>query len=289
MSREFIREDYLMIEIILEPVLPAREVAIGWLSELLFEVFEPTETGLRVYAPKKCIIPKELIVIRSKLEGIATVKWNESIVKTENWNAKWESNYEPVNVDGRVLVRAPFHSAPKLGHDIVIAPHMSFGTGHHDTTWLMLRTLLDLEVEGRRVLDMGCGTGVLALAALKLDAAYVLAIDVEEGAFKNTLENASLNHYKNDERLFVKCGDATELNQQQPLDIILANINRNILIRDLDKYDSVLKNGGKVALSGFFTGDVPVLKEAIETVGWEIIKIADSDGWACILCGKTQL
>ena len=239
MSREFIREDYLMIEIILEPVLPAREVAIGWLSELLFEVFEPTETGLRVYAPKKCIIHKELKVIRSKLEGIATVKWNESIVKTENWNAKWESNYEPVNVDGRVLVRAPFHSAPKSGYDIVIAPHMSFGTGHHETTWLMLRTLLDLEVEGRRVLDMGCGTGVLALAALKLDAAYVLAIDVEEGAFKNTLENAALNHYKNDERLFVKCGDATELNQHQPLDIILANINRNILIRDILKWKCV--------------------------------------------------
>lgn len=289
MSRVFVREDYLMIEIVLEPVLPAREVAIGWLSELLFEVFEPTETGLIVYAPKKCINPEELNVIKTKLEGLATVKWSESIIKTENWNAKWESDYEPVNVEGRVMVRAPFHSASKSGLDIVIAPHMSFGTGHHDTTWLMLRTLSDLEVEGKRVLDMGCGTGVLAITALKLAAAYVLAIDIEEGAYKNTLENAALNHFEKDDRLFVKCGDAAVLKQQQPYDIILANINRNVLLRDLEIYNTVLIDGGRVVLSGFFKGDVPVLQEAIENVGWEIIEIAESDGWACILCGKTQL
>ena len=289
MSREFVREDYLMIEIVLEPVLPAREVAIGWLSELQFEVFEPTDTGLKVYAPKKCINPEELKVIKTKLEGIATVKWNESIIKTENWNAKWESDYETVNVEGRVIVRAPFHSAPKSGLDIVISPQMSFGTGHHDTTWLMLRTLSDIEVEGKRVLDMGCGTGVLAITALKLGAAYVLAIDIEEGAYKNTIENAALNHFEKDERLFVKCGDANVLKQQQPYDIILANINRNVLIKDLEIYNTVLMDGGSVALSGFFKGDVPVLKEAIDNVGWEIIDIVESDSWACILCGKTQL
>ena len=288
MSREFIREDYLKIEIILEPVLPAREVAIGWLSELPFEVFEPTDTGLFVYAPKKFINEIELIHIKKKLEGIASVKWNESIVKTENWNAEWESDYEPVNIEDRAMVRAPFHLAPKSGLDIVIAPHMSFGTGHHDTTWLMIRTLLDLDLEGKKVLDMGCGTGVLALTALKLKASFVLAIDIEEGAYENTLSNAALNGYENEERLCVKCGDADLLTQDLHHDIILANINRNILLKDLESYDKVLNVGGNIVMSGFFTGDVPVLQEAIENMGWELMEVAESDGWACILCGKTQ-
>jgi ribosomal protein L11 methyltransferase len=288
MSREFIREDYLKIEIILEPVLPAREVAIGWLSELPFEVFEPTDTGLFVYAPKKFINEIELTHIKKKLEGIASVKWNESIVKTENWNAEWESDYEPVNIEDRAMVRAPFHLAPKSGLDIVIAPHMSFGTGHHDTTWLMIRTLLDLDLEGKKVLDMGCGTGVLALTALKLKASFVLAIDIEEGAYENTLSNAALNGYVNEERLCVKCGDADLLTQDLHHDIILANINRNILLKDLESYDKVLNVGGNIVLSGFFTGDVPVLEEAIENMGWELMEVAESDGWACILCGKTQ-
>ena len=288
MSREFIREDYLKIEIILEPVLPAREVAIGWLSELPFEVFEPTDTGLFVYAPKKFINDIELTHIKKKLEGIASVKWNESIVKTENWNAEWESDYEPVNIEDRAMVRAPFHLAPKSGLDIVIAPHMSFGTGHHDTTWLMIRTLLDLDLEGKKVLDMGCGTGVLALTAMKLKASFVLAIDIEEGAYENTLSNAALNGYVNEERLCVKCGDADLLTQDLHHDIILANINRNILLKDLESYDKVLNVGGNIVLSGFFTGDVPVLQEAIENMGWELMEVAESDGWACILCGKTQ-
>jgi len=288
MSREFIREDYLKVEITFDPVLPAREVAIGWLSELPFEVFDPTENGLIVYAPNKFINPKELTQIKTNLEAIASVKWKESIVKTENWNAAWESDYEPVNIEGRAMVRAPFHSAPLSGLDIVIAPHMSFGTGHHDTTWLMIRTLLDLDVKGNKVLDMGCGTGVLALTALKLGASFVLAIDIEVGACENTRANAALNGYENEDRLRVKCGDATLLNQHHHHDVILANINRNILLQDLERYDQVLNIGGNIALSGFFTGDVPVLQEAIKKLGWAFLKVAESDGWACILCGKTQ-
>ena len=288
MSREFVREDYLKVEITFDPVLPAREVAIGWLSELPFEVFDSTEHGLIVYAPNTFINPDELAQIKTNLEAIASVNWKESIVKTENWNAAWESDYEPVNIEGRAMVRAPFHSAPPSGLDIVIAPHMSFGTGHHDTTWLMIRTLLDLDLKGKKVLDMGCGTGVLALAALKLDASFVLAIDIEVGAYENTKENAALNGCGNENRLSVKCGDVALLKQHHHHDVILANINRNILLQDLESYDQVLNVGGNIALSGFFTGDVPVLQEAIKKLGWECLNVAESDGWACILCGKTQ-
>ena len=287
MSRAFIREDYLKVEITFEPVLPAREVAIGWLSELPFEVFESTEHGVIVYAPKKFIKQNELIQIKTNLEAIASVNWKESIVKTENWNAAWESDYEPVNIEGRAMVRAPFHAAPPSGLDIVIAPHMSFGTGHHDTTWLMIRMLLNLNVKGKKVLDMGCGTGVLALTALKLKASFVLAIDIEEGAYENTRENAALNGFENENRLCVKCGDVTLLKEHHQHDVILANINRNILLQDLASYDDVLNTGGNIALSGFFTGDVPVLQEAIKKLGWESLEVSESDGWACILCGKT--
>lgn len=287
MSRAFIREDYLKVEITFEPVLPAREVAIGWLSELPFEVFESTEHGVIVYAPNKFINQIELIQIKTNLEAIASVKWKQSIVKTENWNAAWESDYEPVNIEGRAMVRAPFHAAPPSGLDIVIAPHMSFGTGHHDTTWLMIRMLLDLDVIGKKVLDMGCGTGVLALTALKLKASFVLAIDIEEGAYENTRENAALNGFENENRLSVKCGDVTLLRQHHHHDVILANINRNILLQDLESYDEVLNTGGNIALSGFFTGDVPVLQKAIKTLGWACLEVSESDGWACILCGKT--
>lgn len=288
MSRAFIREDYLKVEITFEPVLPAREVAIGWLSELPFEVFESTEHGVIVYAPKKFIKQNELIQIKTNLEAIASVRWEESIVKTENWNAAWESDYKPVNIEGRAMVRAPFHTAPASGLDIVIAPHMSFGTGHHDTTWLMIRMLLNLNVTGKKVLDMGCGTGVLALTALKLKASFVLAIDIEEGASENTRENAALNGYENESRLSVQCGDVALLKQNHHHDVILANINRNILLQDLNSYDQVLNAGGHIALSGFFTGDVPVLQAAIKKLGWENLEVSESDGWACILCGKTQ-
>jgi ribosomal protein L11 methyltransferase len=292
MSREFIRADYLKLDIKFTPLLPAREVAIAWLSELDFEVFEPTDEGLTAYIPEQFVGKPELLDVKMRLMGLAEVVWSESIVKTRNWNAEWEANYEPVYVGERAIVRAPFHSLPeKPGKDfldVVIVPHMSFGTGHHDTTLLMMHTLLDLEVKGMTVLDMGCGTGVLAIAALKLGAASVLAIDIEEGAYTNTIENAELNGFSVDDRLVVVCGDALNLSGTRINDVILANINRNILLQDMSYYDNVLSPGGQIALSGFFVGDVPVLQRVIEGLGWRVEEVKDSEGWACIICVKPE-
>ena len=292
MSREFIRADYLKLDIKFTPLLPAREVAIAWLSELDFEVFEPTVEGLTAYIPEQFLSKPELLDVKMRLMGLAEVVWSESIVKTRNWNAEWEANYEPVYVGERAIVRAPFHSLPeKPGKDfldVVIVPHMSFGTGHHDTTLLMMHTLLDLEVKGMSVLDMGCGTGVLAIAALKLGAASVLAIDIEEGAYTNTIENAELNGFSVDDRLVVVCGDASNLSGTRINDVILANINRNILVQDMSYYDNVLSPGGQIALSGFFVGDVPVLQRVIEGLGWRVEEVKDSEGWACIICVKPE-
>jgi ribosomal protein L11 methyltransferase len=135
---------------------------------------------------------------------------------------------------------------------------------------------------------MGCGTGVLAIAALKLGAASVLAIDIEEGAYANTMENAELNGFSVDENFVVVCGDASNLAGTRVNDVILANINRNILLQDMSSYDKVLVPGGRIALSGFFVGDVPVLEKVIERLGWNVVEVKDSEGWACIICVKPE-
>ena len=292
MSREFIRADYLKLDIKFTPLLPAREVAIAWLSELNFEVFESTDEGLTAYIPEQFVGESELLDVKMRLMGLAEVVWSESLVKTRNWNAEWEANYEPVYVGERAIVRAPFHSLPtKTGKDfldVVIVPHMSFGTGHHDTTLLMMHTLLDMEVKGQTLLDMGCGTGVLAIAALKLGATSVLAIDIEEGAYTNTIENAELNGFSVDESFAVLCGDASNLSGSRLNDIILANINRNILVQDMSSYNNVLRPGGQIALSGFFVGELPVLQRVIEGLGWRVKEVQDSEGWACIICVKSE-
>lgn len=289
MSREFIRKDYLRLELEFTPVLPSREVAIAYLSELDFEVFETTDLGLIAHAPSNKIDRVELEGVKNQLKLIAEkVVWAESIVKTENWNAKWEEGYEPVNVDELALVRAPFHSPPEQGLDVVVKPNMSFGTGHHDTTWMMIRALLDLDVKGSTVLDMGCGTGVLALAASKLGASRVCAIDVEEGAFENTHENAALNSIMADESFVIDCGTAELLTSKyiELNNIILANINRNVLIADMVSYDNVLSPSGSIVFSGFFTGDVDLMSDHIKNQGWEIKSVLERNGWACIICGK---
>ena len=288
MSREFIREDYLKLEIVLAPVLPGREIAIAWLSELDFEVFEPNNEGLTAFAPALKIDNSELSEIKQRLESIVdSLTWTESSVETENWNAKWEESYEEVNVDGKIIIRAPFHDeAPSGAVDIVIQPDMSFGTGHHDTTWLMSKATMEVGAEGKDVLDMGCGTGVLALLALKLNAKSALAIDIDEGAVENTIYNAQLNNL-HDDRIEIKCGTSELISGE--FDLIQANINRNVLLDDMQIYDEHLKPDGNLLLSGFFIGDVDTLKAAIEASNIQIEKVLDRNGWACIICGKPEV
>ncbi|MEC7654298.1 MAG: 50S ribosomal protein L11 methyltransferase [Bacteroidota bacterium] len=291
-SREFIREDYLKLDIKFTPVLPAREIAIAYLSELDFEVFETTKFGLMAHIPNLNIDRDLLNEAKAKLEAIADdMVWAESIVETENWNAKWEEEYEPVKVEDRVVVRAPFHTKSDALLDVVIKPNMSFGTGHHDTTWMMIKAMLGLELKGSVVLDMGCGTGVLAIVAKLLGAERVLAIDIEEGAVGNTIENAALNGVCIDEDFTIDCGTSELLASKYNglNNIILANINRNVLIDDMSSYNQVLKQGGSIVFSGFFSGDVEIMKIKIQALNWTITSTLERNGWACIICGKPAL
>lgn len=202
-------------------------------------------------------------------------------IADQNWNAEWEKNFEPILVDDKCAVRAPFHN-PVTGFamEIVIEPKMSFGTGHHATTWLMMRALFDLDLKGKKLLDMGSGTGVLAILAEKLGAASCDAIDIDEWAYENALENMQRNGCR---RVHCALGGADLLGEKK-YDVILANINRNILTRDAAHYLNVLNNGGLILLSGFYTHDVPLVQDAFP--GTTGVRQDSRDEWAMLMLRK---
>ena len=197
----------------------------------------------------------------------------------------WEQNYfQPLVVGTRCVVAGTFHKdVPEADYRITINPQMSFGTGHHATTYQMLERLLDEPLAGRRVLDMGCGTGILAILARMRGASECVAIDVDEWCVKNTEENIALNSVDN---IHVVLGDASALVAEKPFDVIIANINRNILLQDLPRYAERLAPGGIVLMSGFYEKDVPLLREAAERLGLDFENGREKDGWACIKCRR---
>lgn len=200
-------------------------------------------------------------------------------IEKENWNALWESNFEPIVVSEKCVVRAPFHAPSGAEIEVVIMPKMSFGTGHHQTTRLMMEAILGGDVYGKKCLDMGCGTAVLAILAAMRGAASVDAIDIDEWAYENGLENAADNGVADVVNLF--CGDA-ELLKEQRYDVILANINRNILLRDMKRYVGVLNDGGELYMSGFLEEDVDTLLEEALRQGLCKVDVAQKEKW-CML------
>lgn len=264
------------------PALPAKEVAIAYLSNCGFDMFEEEGDRLIAYAKDVAFNEEEYRFVLEQLRELAAISVEENWVESENWNAQWESNYDPIDVDGKIMMRAPFHAPPVSGLDIIIQPEMSFGTGHHPTTWQMMHALHALQPAGQNVLDMGCGTGALAIAARKLGAARVVAIDNDEWSYRNTLDNIQRNGL--DGQIEARLGDANTLSTTDcSFHTILANINRNILLADMRTYVRHLYQGGHLVLSGFFPADIPVLLNEAEGHGLELSKSFDRDGWACLL------
>ena len=230
------------------------EIMIAELAGLGFESFSEDEKHLRAYIPEKQYsdaLLKESNYLANHMEVLAV-----NSIKEQNWNAEWESNYEPV-VIGKCGIRAPFHPENKqLAYDIVIQPKMSFGTAHHETTALIIEMLLEEDVQGKKVLDMGCGTGVLAILASLKGAESVTAIDNDEWAYTNALENCTLNKVEN---VRVLMGDERLLGKER-FDVILANINKNVLLGAIPAYTGVLKDGGRIIFSGFYESDLEDIK-----------------------------
>ncbi len=267
--------DYIKVSFELEPILPAREILYAELGELPFESFEETETGLEAYIPSPDFDKGMLedLIIFTLPNQKAEIKIDT--IEQQNWNAVWESNFEEIIVNDKCVIRAPFHEASAVEFDIVISPQMSFGTGHHETTFLISNELFALDLKGKSLLDMGCGTGVLAIIAHKLGAVNIEAIDIEEWAFENTKDNNKLN---NVEGMTVLHGDAGLLTGKT-FDVILANINRNILINDMTTYAKSLNKGGIILFSGFYDTDLPQIKASAEANGLVFVKNEVKNNW----------
>jgi ribosomal protein L11 methyltransferase len=253
------------------------DLLISLLGEAGFESFTENADGtISAYIPASHSTPELVSKLGSDEFSGYLASYSTVHIADQNWNAVWESQYEPVLIDGQCMVRAPFHEAlPGIAYDIVIMPKMSFGTAHHETTKLMIRYLLGLNPEGKSLLDMGSGTAVLAILARMKKAAPVTAIDNDEWAYRNALENVEGNSFGDIEVLL---GDSSLLPGRK-FDIILANINRNILLNDIPAYRNSLNAGGSLFMSGFYADDLPLIAEKAASVGLKLLSSNSENNW----------
>ncbi len=257
------------------PLQPGTEILIAELGYAGFESFVETEEGVTAYIQKdewNEHILEDINILDSE-EFIIQHTFSE--IEQINWNEEWEKNFDSIEVDGKCTVRAPFHPNRNFEYEIVIEPKMSFGTGHHETTFMMLQFILENDFEGKSVLDMGCGTAVLAILAEMRGASKLDAIDIDEWCFENSLENIERNHCKN---ISVFQGDASLLSGKK-YDVIIANINRNILLNDMDTYRKCLDKGGVLYLSGFYLEDLPIITEACNNQGFTFVENKEKNKW----------
>ena len=272
-------QEYIEVAVRLDPFTDENaDIVTAEVSELPYESFVTEEPFLKCYIQKDLYKASDIKVVLSGLEMVAS--WNASLVQGENWNREWESSFEPIVVDDTVTIKASFNKdVRRTRFNIWIDPKMAFGTGYHDTTYMMMEAMLSIEdrIRDGVVLDMGCGTAVLAILAAKMRARKVQAIDIDLVAANSAWGNARWNRVS--PRVEVCCGDASLL-QKGKFDVILANINRNILLQDLPTYIRSLRRGGTIVLSGFFEGDVPLLLAAAS--GFHSSTLS-RNGWACII------
>src|SRR5690606_6639677 len=251
---------YLEYTFKVSPANPGTEILIAELGYAGFESFVEQQDGVVAYIQKQdwnSEMLNDILILKNPDFEISHTMLE---IEQQNWNEEWERNFHPIVVDGICTVRAPFHEVPKTKYDIIIEPKMSFGTGHHETTHMMIQFLLKNDMVDKKVLDMGCGTGVLAIVAEKLGATAIDAIDVDNWCYLNSQENVVRNQCNN---IQVYEGDASLLSGKR-YDVIIANINRNILLEDIPIYANCLNNEGVLFLSGFYNDDIPKIQERCE-------------------------
>lgn len=258
------------------------DLLAGFLADAGYESFVPDETGLTAYVQVSLFSEDALSDIADQFPIECQMSWEAEEVETRNWNEEWEKHYfQPIVIAGECVVHSSFHKdVPEARFDILIDPKMAFGTGHHATTSQMMRYVLDFEdIKGKSVIDMGTGTGILAILSKMRGAGKVTGIEIDPGAFDNALENAALNH----QAVEFLLGDASALQDVEPADIFLANINRNVITSDINRYAEKIKAGGVLLLSGFYTVDIPVVMEAAAPLGFILDKqTEEGDHWAAL-------
>ena len=264
-----------------------REIIAAMLGQIEFDSFSDTKKWIQAYIQESQFSED---LMNDTLENVKLIfdNFNYTIttIEDKNWNAEWEKNFEPIHISEECRIRAPFHSSePKYKYEIIIEPKMSFGTGHHATTALMMKQILDFDFSNKEVLDMGCGTGVLGILASLKNAKNVYAVDIDNWSFENTIENAERNNIKN---ISIKKGDASLLVGKH-FDVILANINRNILLNDMAMYVNSINNNGSLILSGFYSQDLPIISDKANQLGLKYENHIENDSWVAVKFSKNSI
>jgi len=272
--------NYIELKLTINPEFS--DIFMAELGEIGYETFTEDGDGLNAYITEDIFSENAVDEIMERYLGMTPISYSYKTLEKKNWNEEWEKNYEPIlTADGRVRVRASFHEAdPNIQYDLLINPKMSFGTGHHETTSMVLSLQMNVNHEGKKVLDVGCGTGILAIFASKLGASYVAGFDIEEWAAENSRENCQLNNCDN---IIIRQGTIEDEPAEQ-YDIILANINRNILMRDIPKYVEFMKPApAQLVVSGFYQHDIEDIENVAKAVGLKKIQTENKNNWAAVV------
>ena len=278
----FMDNIYIEYNFTVTPKEPATEILIAELGAVGFESFVENKNGVTAYIQKEdwdSTILDAIFVLKS---DEFLIEYNQNEVEQTNWNAEWEKNFTPIQVDELVSIRAPFHENPNLKYDIIIEPKMSFGTGHHETTHMMVQHLLQLDLENKKTLDMGCGTGILAIFAEMKGAKPIDAIDIDNWCYENSTENVTRNNCHN---ISVYEGESSLLVNKK-YDVIIANINRNILLMDMEVYTNCLNEKGVLLLSGFYEEDIPIIDAEVSKYNLKLETFIQRNNWVALKYNK---
>ena len=283
--------DYIQIDFTFEPV---NEIETDILNSLLcdegFESFVPTDNGVSAFVKKELYNKDCIVQAVSVYPFTSKISWRDELIIGQDWNAEWEKNFfKPMVIADKCVIHSTFHTDyPQLEYDVTIDPKMAFGTGHHSTTNLIVTELLSMQLDGLSILDMGTGTGILSIISVMHGAGNAVGIEIDEAAYVNALENVELN--KVSDKVTIYRGDATLLEQYQDssFDMVLANINRNVIVGDIDKYSRVLKSGGRMLLSGFYINEVDIVADVAVKYGLKKLYAKEDNKWALLVLEKAQ-
>ena len=265
----------------IQPLEPWNEILMAELIEIGFDSFTEELEGILAYIPTDLVNEENFKTLEIFNNENVKISYTFQEMPNINWNEEWEKNFSPINVEDKVLIRAEFHEPNPAMEEIIIQPKMSFGTGHHPTTHLMIQQMLEMDFKDKKVLDMGCGTSVLAIYAKMKGAKDVLAIDIDEWSVENSIENAERNNVE----LRIELGTAENLGKEK-FDIILANINRNILISDIPTYVKDMNEGSELLLSGLCFFDVADILEVCTEQGLKLKNKQQHEEWCSLLLEK---
>ena len=267
---------YIELDIKLQQVLPFAEILTARLNEIGFDAYLESETGLKAYIQTKLFDENRVKEIISDISDLTKISVSKNEMEQKNWNKYWEKSFDPVQINDKCVIRADFHSPfSNVDYEIIINPKMSFGTGHHQTTALMIDQMFELDFREKSVLDMGTGTGILAILASQLGSSNIVGIDSDKWAFENAIDNAQLNNITNINFIHGNSIDIPDIK----FDVILANINRNVILKHITKYIELIGSCGDIVLSGFLKEDVPLITKILVNYDLQLIDLKNKNKW----------